>query len=86
LPLIYLRNAEPETREMIQTVLREGTYSTVRQQDLLEAISRTGALDQARGRANEFAEDARSALDQLPDSDYSESLRALPTYILDRDR
>jgi len=86
LPLIYLRNAEPETREMIQTVLREGTYTTVRQQDLFEAISRTGALDQARAKANEFAEDARSALDQLPDSDYSESLRALPTYILDRDR
>jgi octaprenyl-diphosphate synthase len=86
LPLIYLRNAEPETREMIQTVLREGTYGTVRQHDLLEAISRTGALDQARAKANEFAEDARSALAQLPDSDYSESLRALPTYILDRDR
>ena len=86
LPLIYLRNAEPETREMIQTVLHEGTYSTVRQQDLFEAITRTGALDQARVRANEFAEDARSALDQLQDSDYSESLRALPTYILDRDR
>ena len=86
LPLIYLRNAEPETREMIQTVLREESYSTVRQQDLLEAISRTGALDQARAKANEFAEDARSALDQLPDSDYTDSLRALPTYILDRDR
>ncbi len=86
LPLIYLRNAEPETREMIQTVLREESYSTVRQQDLLEAISRTGALDQARAKANEFAEDARSALEQLPDSDYTDSLRALPTYILDRDR
>jgi len=86
LPLIYLRNAEPETREMIQTVLREGTYSTVRQQDLFDAMTRTGALDQARARAHEFAEDARSALDQLPDSDYCESLRALPTYILDRDR
>ena len=86
LPLIYLRDAEPQTREMIQTVLHEGTYTTVRQQDLLEAITRTGALDRARGRANEFAEDARSALDPLPDSDYTESLRALPTYILDRDR
>ena len=86
LPLIYLRVAEPETREMIQTVLREGMYGTVRQQDLLGAIRRTGALDQARARANEFAEDARAALDQLPDSEYCESLRALPTYILDRDR
>lgn len=86
LPLIYLREAEPEMREMIQTVLREGTYTSVRQQDLLEAITRTGALDRARARANEFAEDARSALDNLPESDFTESLRALPTYILDRDR
>lgn len=86
LPLIYLREAEPEMREIIQKVLHEGTYSTIRQQELLEAITRTGALDQARARANEFAEDARSVLDILPESDYSESLRALPTYILDRDR
>ena len=86
LPLIYLREAEPETREMIRTVLREGQYNTVRQQELLEAITRTGALDQARTRANEFAEDARSALDQLPDSEFTDSLRARPTYILDRDR
>jgi octaprenyl-diphosphate synthase len=86
LPLIYLREAEPEKREMIQKVLLEGTYSTIRQQELLEAITRTGALERARMRANEFAEDAHSVLDILPESDYSESLRALPTYILDRDR
>ena len=86
LPLIYLRDAEPETREMIQSVLREGTYSTVRKQDLLDAIMRTGALERARARADEYADDARLVLDQLPDSEYCDSLRALPTYILDRDR
>ena len=86
LPLIYLRDAEPESREMMQTVMREGKYSSVKQQDLLEAIVRSGALEQARVRANEYAEEARTALDALPDSEYSESLRALPTYILDRDR
>ena len=41
---------------------------------------------QARARADEYAEEARAALDNLPDSEYSDSLRALPTYILDRDR
>jgi octaprenyl-diphosphate synthase len=86
LPLIYLREFEPEWRETIQTVLREGKYGTIRQQDLLEAITRTGALERARKRANEYAEDARSALDNLPESEYTDSLRALPTYILDRDR
>jgi geranylgeranyl pyrophosphate synthase len=71
---------------MIRTVLREGTYSTVRKQDLLDAIVRTGALERARARADEYADDARLVLEQLPDSEYTASLRALPTYILDRDR
>jgi octaprenyl-diphosphate synthase len=86
LPLIYLRDAEPKTLEMIQTVLREGKYETIRQDDLREAMTRTGALEKARARADEYAEDACAALDNLPDSDYCDSLRALPAYILNRDR
>ena len=86
LPLIYLREADRSSLEMVQTVLREGKYETVKQQDLREALDRTGALEKARTRAYEYAEAARSALDNLPPSEYSDSLKALPTYILDRDR
>ena len=86
LPLIYLREAEPQTLEMVQTVLREGKYDTVTQEDLREAMVRTGALEKARERADEYAENACSALDNLPESDYCDSLRALPAYILNRDR
>jgi len=86
LPLIYLMEAEPNSLETVQTVLREGNYSSVQQQDLLETISRTGALEQARAKANEYAEASRSALENLAESEYCDSLRALPTYILDRDR
>ena len=86
LPLIYLRDAEPQTLEMVQTVLREGKYDTVAQDDLREAMTRTGALEKARARADEYAENACAALENLPDSEYCDSLRALPTYILIRDR
>lgn len=86
LPLIYLREADPQTLEMVQTVLREGGYGTITQEELREALDRTGALDRARARADEYAESARAALDALPDSDYCDSLRSLPTYILNRDR
>ena len=86
LPLIYLREAEPQTLEMVQTVLREGKYDTVTQEDLREAMVRTRALEKARARADEYAENACSALDNLPESDYCDSLRALPAYILNRDR
>jgi octaprenyl-diphosphate synthase len=86
LPLIYLREAEPSSLELIQTVVREGKYSTFSQQDVLDALDRTGALRRARARADEYAENACSALENLPDSDFSDSLRALPSYILNRDR
>ena len=86
LPLIYLRDSQPTAREMIRTVLREGKYSSVKPQDLLEAIVQSGALKRARVRANEYAEDACTALEILPESEYSDSLKALPTYSLDRDR
>ena len=86
LPLIYLREAEPAALEMVQTVLREGKYATVAQQDLRAALDRTGALEKTRARADEYAENARSVLENLPDSEYCESLKALPAYVLDRDR
>ena len=86
LPLIYMREADGTLLAMVHTVLSEGNYHSVTQGDLREALIRTGALDRARDRAHEYAENARAALDDLPDSEYCESLRALPSYVLDRDR
>jgi octaprenyl-diphosphate synthase len=86
LPLIYLREADPLTFEMIQRVLRDGNYDAVSQADLFAALRRTDALERARARADEYARNARAALENLSDSDYCESLRELPTYVLNRDR
>ena len=86
LPLIYLREAEPSTLEMVQQVLRDGNYDTVSQQELFAALRRTDALERARARADEYAENARAALENLPDSEYCDSLRELPSYVLNRDR
>src|SRR6476646_3329683 len=58
LPLIYLRDAEPSTLELIQTVLRERKYASAGQHDLSDAMIRTGALEKARARADEYAADA----------------------------
>src|SRR5690349_4639404 len=67
LPLIYLRDAQPSTFEMLQTVLREGKFGTVHPQELFEIMDRSGALEKARNRAHEYATDAAAALDNLPD-------------------
>ena len=86
LPLIYLREAEPSSFKLIQQVLADRSYKTVAQEELREALGRTNALQKARAAADKYAENACAALEYLPESDYSDALRTLPSYILNRDR
>ncbi len=85
LPLIYLMESEYAAHEMVQTVIRERNYNSVSREDLARAVERVGALERARLRADEYAEAARAALEGLPDSEYTDALRAIPTYVLQRD-
>ena len=86
LPLIYLVEGDSSGREMVETVIRERNYSTVSRADLLGAVEGVGGLEQARARADGFAEAARASLAVLPDSEYCEALRSIPTYVLERER
>ena len=86
LPLIYLVADDGSAKQMVHDVLRQGNYDTVAREDLVRAVEAAGALDRARAKADEFAEKARAALDDFPDSEYCDSLRAIPSYVLDRDR
>jgi octaprenyl-diphosphate synthase len=86
LPLIYLVSSDAAAGELLQTVMSEGAYQTVARRELLDAVERIGALEQARARGDEYAAAAQNALDVLPKSEFSESLRAIPAYVLDRDR
>ena len=86
LPLIYLLDSDESARALIETVIAHGNYNGVSRPQLLEKVERIGGLERARARADEFAETARAALDNLPDSEYCDSLRSIATYVLDRDR
>ena len=86
LPLIYLLAKDAGAIEQVQTVINEKDYRSVSRTDLLDAVERAGASERARLRADEYAEAARTALDVLPDSEYAESLRAIATFVIDRDR
>ncbi|HEY0321092.1 MAG TPA: polyprenyl synthetase family protein [Pyrinomonadaceae bacterium] len=85
LPLIYLLEEEPRLAARVQTVMREGNYEQVTREELLEAVLKTGAMERARRRASEFSTQARDALDRLPDSEYCDALRSIPTYIIERE-
>jgi octaprenyl-diphosphate synthase len=86
LPLIYLLESDPDSTEKIQTVINDGTYEQVTRAELLAAVDRVGGMERARTRADEFAEAARNALNVLPDSEYCDALRSIPTYVLERER
>jgi octaprenyl-diphosphate synthase len=86
LPLIYLIAVEPSTREMVQTVMSEANYQSIARSELHQAVERVGAVERARVRADEYATAARTALDNLLESEFREALAAIPTYVLDRDR
>jgi octaprenyl-diphosphate synthase len=86
LPLIFMLEKEPAMRRVVQAVIREGNYKEVTRTTLLREVEGVGALDRARARAYFYAEAARTALDALPRSEHCDALRAIPTYIIERDR
>ena len=86
LPLIFLLQREPAMRAEVQTLISEASYQNVSRDSLQAALERTGALALARERAIEYAEAARSSLDGLVSSVHTEALRAIPTYVIERDR
>jgi len=86
LPLIYLIARDESACEMVQTVISDGSYHRVSRSMLIAAVERAGALERARERADEYAEAARDCLDDLPESEHCEALRAIPAYVLERDR
>lgn len=86
LPLIYMLERDGSGRDLVETVIGDGNYEKVSRGDLLAAVDRVGGLEQARARADGYAEAARAALEGLPDSEYCDALRAIPTYVLNRER
>jgi octaprenyl-diphosphate synthase len=85
LPLIFLLETDPSAREMVEKVLRERDYDGISRADILSALHANGSLDRARQRADQFAEAARSALHGFPESDHSDALRSIPSYVIQRD-
>jgi len=86
LPLILLLKNDPSTRDSIKSVVRDGHYGNVPREKLVKAVEETGALASARERAYRYADNARDALYQLPESVYCDALRSIPTFIVERDR
>jgi octaprenyl-diphosphate synthase len=86
LALIYaLAEATPEERQMVATVLKDGSYERVGFAQILELIERRRGVERARERAQHFTDKARSIIGGFPESPYPRALCAVTDLVTDRD-
>lgn len=83
LPLIYLmEHGSPEQRELVRSCIENGDEQHFDQ--ILAAITSSGALDYTRQEAQKAAQRASDAVQSLPDSIYKDSLLKLSAFAVDR--
>ena len=85
LPLIHLLAEEPRMKAGVQSVMREGAYGEFTRDALVRAAEKSGALERARAAATSYAEAAVKALEEVESSKYTDGLRSIPSYILERE-
>jgi octaprenyl-diphosphate synthase len=81
-----LERCAPEEREKIQTVMDERAFGSVSHGQILDILNRYGSLDAALARAAQFAEDARHAICNFPDSEIKRALLWVPDFVVAREK
>ena len=81
-----LERCTTEERETIRTVMDERAFGSVSHSRILDILNRYGSLDAALARASEFAEDARRAIWNFPDSEIKRALLWVPDFVVAREK
>jgi len=86
LPIIYLmEEGNDEHRHMIETVMRERGFQSVRREEVLRLMHEKGTLDRARAEARRYAAEAIQSLNIFPSSPYRQALLSVPRFIVERE-
>ena len=86
LPLIYaLESAGAEGRRLVQTVLEEKGFESVRPEQITALVQKSGSLDRTRAAALDFAQRSKACLNGGATNDFGRALQTVPDFILGRD-
>jgi octaprenyl-diphosphate synthase len=86
LPLIYaLASGDAADRELVANVVADRGFDRVSPAQIVALVNDSGALDQARQLAVDYAAKAKASLEPVPDSDYRRALLSIPDFILERE-
>jgi octaprenyl-diphosphate synthase len=72
-------------RALVAKVLEERGFQSVRPEQITKLVRETGALDRSAKLAREYVCRAKTALNELPESEYRRALMAVPDFILERE-
>jgi octaprenyl-diphosphate synthase len=78
-------HANSEGRRLVEKVLEERDFRTVRAEEIAKLVRETGALDRATKLAKEYVRRSKASLEVLPDTEYRRALLAVPDFILERE-
>jgi octaprenyl-diphosphate synthase len=78
-------HAKSEGRCLVEKVLEERDFRTIRAEQIAKLVRETGALERATNLAKEYVKRSKASLEVLPDTEYRRALLAVPDFILDRE-
>ena len=85
LPLILaLERCDRKERELVETVLRDGSYENVTVDSIRALVVKYGGIETTQRRALDYTDAAVEQLSSLPESDYKRALYALADWVVDR--
>lgn len=71
-------------RKLIEKVLDERAFHSVKHEQILEILNRYGSIQYAHDRAAEYADAAARALSSFPDSEIKRALLFAPEFVVER--
>jgi octaprenyl-diphosphate synthase len=79
-----LQHCTPAERKLVETVLEERAFVSVKHEQVLEMLNRYGSIPYAYDAAAKHAETARKAICSFPDSEVKRALLSIPDFIVER--
>ncbi len=85
LPLILLLpRLDAKRRGLIETVLEDGSFDRVAQEEILDLVQSEGTIAQVQEMAEGYAEEARSTLEIFSACGAREAMEFAPEFVLQR--
>jgi len=81
-----MQRCTPDERKKIETILQNRAFNGVSHAEILDILNRYGSLDYAMAQAAQYADAARKAICNFPDSDTKRALLWAPEFVIAREK